>query len=268
MTGREAIQVAKTVMEVADVAWKAVECCHQHHHHEETETKAVSREELEALKSENDRLRNLLEQNLKLLENLSESPALLNDCPPDLYARLVATVDSGEFLSRLRKFRQESINGTGIEFPFKEATGDDMLSAGLLINVDQENPSWWVWVTDEMVPSNVEEWSGIDDESYVIVSEEHVVDGVANFMAKCIFANPKAQNVTPEELQKILAKALGGGGKLSKLEKIFGIWHAGKMLFALSTWGLALAGLYSSRPVLKLAAMGVHTTSKVVMKAL
>lgn len=68
-----------------------------------------------------------------------------------------------------------------------------MLSAGLLINVDQENPSWWVWVTDEMLPSNVEEWSGIDDESYVIVSEEHVVDGVANFMAKCIFANPKAQ---------------------------------------------------------------------------
>lgn len=84
MTGREAIQVAKTVIEVADVAWKAVECCHQHHHHEETETKAVSREELEALKSENGRLRNLLEQNLKLLENLSESPALLNDCPPDV----------------------------------------------------------------------------------------------------------------------------------------------------------------------------------------
>lgn len=48
-------------------------------------------------------------------------------------------------------------------------------------------------MTDEMVPSNVEEWSGIDDESYVVVSEEHVVDGVANFMAKCIFSNPKAQ---------------------------------------------------------------------------
>lgn len=68
-----------------------------------------------------------------------------------------------------------------------------MRSAGILINVDQENPSWWVWVTDEMAPSNVEEWSGIDDESYVVVNEEHVVDGVANFMAKCIFSNPKAQ---------------------------------------------------------------------------
>ncbi|MBA0808403.1 hypothetical protein Gohar_024145, partial [Gossypium harknessii] len=38
--------------------------------------------------------------------------------------------------------------------------------AEILINVNQNEPSWWVWVTDEMVPSNVEEWSGIDDENY------------------------------------------------------------------------------------------------------
>ena len=50
-----------------------------------------------------------------------------------------------------------------------------------------------MWVTDEMVPSNVEERSGIDNENYVIISEAHVVDGVANFMAKCILSNPKAQ---------------------------------------------------------------------------
>ncbi|KAE8715454.1 hypothetical protein F3Y22_tig00110174pilonHSYRG00491 [Hibiscus syriacus] len=65
-----------------------------------------------------------------------------------------------------------------------------------------EDPSWWVWVTDEMVPSNVEEWSGIDDENYIVVTEEHVVDGVANFMAKCILSNPKAQTLIPEQLQR------------------------------------------------------------------
>ena len=68
-----------------------------------------------------------------------------------------------------------------------------MHSAEILINVDQKEPSWWVWITDEMVPSNVEEWSGIDDENYIVVNEEHVVDGVANFMAKCILSIPKAQ---------------------------------------------------------------------------
>lgn len=87
------MEVAKTVMEVADVAWTAVECSHHFHGHhdhdnksvdDQKETKPVATEEVESLKLENRRLRNLLEQNLKLLQNLSESPCLMNDCPPDV----------------------------------------------------------------------------------------------------------------------------------------------------------------------------------------
>ncbi|XVF39360.1 hypothetical protein PTKIN_Ptkin01aG0028500 [Pterospermum kingtungense] len=204
MGGHEAVKVAKTVLEVADVAWTAMECCHHHRHdHDDNDDSSKNHDnsklekELEALKSENRRLRNCLEQNLKLLNNLSESPALLHDCPPDLYARLVSTVDSKDFLTRLKSLNQSN---TKIEFPFKDATGDDVHSAEVLINVNQKEPSWWVWVTDEMVPSNVEERSGIDDENYIVVSEEHVVDGVANFMAKCILSNPKAQFTYCDEI--------------------------------------------------------------------
>ncbi|KHF98388.1 Elongation factor 4 [Gossypium arboreum] len=265
MGGHEAVEVAKTVLEVADVAWTALECSHHLHHPHDAPHSLHNSElqkELETLKSENRRLRNQLEQNLKLLNNLSESPVLLNDCPPNLYARLVSTVDSRDFLTRLKSLNESDIK---IEFPFKEATGDDVHSAEVLINVDQKEPSWWVWVTDEMVPSNVEEWSGIDDENYVVVSEEHVVDGVANFMAKCLLLNPKAQTMTPEELQKTMLKALEG---VSKLEKVLSIWHAGKMFYVLSTWGFTLAGLYNSRTIVKLAAMGIQTTGKVVMRVL
>lgn len=67
-----------------------------------------------------------------------------------------------------------------------------MQSAEILISLEHEKPSWWVWVNDEMIPNDVEEQSGIDDENYLVVSEEHVVDGVANFMARCILSNPKA----------------------------------------------------------------------------
>jgi hypothetical protein len=89
MGGHGAIEVAKTVLEVADVAWTAMECRHHHQtsHEQEggPESKCASSEdELEALRSENRRLRNLLEQNLKLLQDLSESPCLFNDCPPDV----------------------------------------------------------------------------------------------------------------------------------------------------------------------------------------
>lgn len=202
--GRDAVEVAKTVLEVAEAAWTALE----HHHHQHDREAVVSGngssldEELASLKSENCRLRNLLEQNLKLLQNLSLSPSLVNDCPPDLYARLITTVDSENFVSQLKSLHQASADGATVEFPFKEATGSDLHSAEILINVDLKEPSWWVWVTDDMVPSTVEERSGLDDESYVIVSEEHVVDGVATFIARCILSNPKAQSLKPEELQK------------------------------------------------------------------
>ncbi|XP_050366099.1 uncharacterized protein LOC126784664 [Argentina anserina] len=269
MGGHGAVEVAKTVIEVADVAWKAMECVdhfhHHHHHHEEEETKAgtISDDELDALRAENRRLRKSLEENLKLLENLTESPSLLNDCPPDLYARLVAAVNSENFVTRIKAIKHKSVDCN--HFPFRVATGSDLEEAEIMINVNQKEPSWWVWVTEDMVPGKVEERSGIDNDTYVVVSEEHVVDGVADFMAKCIMANPKAANMKPEELQKIVAKAMVG---VSKLEKVLGIWHAGKLFYALSTWGLALAGLYQTRAVLKIAAMGVHTTGKVLMRAM
>lgn len=69
----------------------------------------------------------------------------------------------------------------------------DLKAAEILIDVGQKEPSWWVWVPDNMASTNIEELSGIDHENYVIVSEEHVVEGVANFMAKCIVSNPKAK---------------------------------------------------------------------------
>ncbi|KAL1095250.1 hypothetical protein V6Z11_D06G142800 [Gossypium hirsutum] len=168
MGGHEAVEVAKTVLEVTDVAWTALECSHHLHHHHNAPHNLHNSElqkELENLKSENRRLRNQLEQNLKLLNNLSESPVLLNDCPPNLYARLVSTVDSRDFLTRLKSLNESDIK---IEFPFKEAAGDDIHSA----------------------------------ENYIVVSEEHVVVGVANFMAKCLLSNPKGQTLTPEELLK------------------------------------------------------------------
>lgn len=103
MRSHEALEVAKTVLEVADVAWSAVEFGHHRHEQHDHEsvnvdsiTKPTLREEkddVESLKAENRRLRGLLEENLKLLKNLSESPCLVDECPPDVCAVL-----SGLFL--------------------------------------------------------------------------------------------------------------------------------------------------------------------------
>ncbi|KAL0360230.1 UNVERIFIED_CONTAM: hypothetical protein Sradi_3707500 [Sesamum radiatum] len=259
------MEVAKTVLEVADVAWAAVECCHRHGHHATLPSVPEIRErgesDMEALRSENERLRQLLEKNLTLLQEMSSSSTLLQNCPSDLHDRLLESVNSESFLNELESIREKSTSN----FPFDEPSGADLEKAEVLINVDHEEPSWWVWVSEDMVPGNIEEKSGIDNENYVIVSEEHVVDGVANFMARCILANPKAQNLTPLELQKALMKALGG---MNKVEKMLNIWHAGKLFYSLATWGLALASLYQGRAILRLATLGVHHSSKLAIKAL
>lgn len=275
MVGRGSLEVAKTVLEVADVAWTAMECCHHHHHHQHGNNhlelqesapqldsssdheKGVDVEKLEALRAENQRLRTLLEQNLNLLQNISESPLSL-DCPPDLHARLLSAVNSSSFLKKL----ESECCGNECRFPFKEASGGDLKAVEILIDVGQKEPSWWVWIPDDMASSNIEELSGIDNENYVIVSEEHVVDGVANFMAKCIVSNPKAKDLTPQQLQKAIADSLKG---MSKVDKMLHIWHAGTMFYTLSSWGLALAGLYQSRKILRYAVLGVHKSSKVVL---
>ncbi|XP_010544681.1 PREDICTED: uncharacterized protein LOC104817267 [Tarenaya hassleriana] len=270
MTGHNAIEVAKTVLEVADVAWTAVECCHHHHHSHGDDEKsgeiADPREwELEALRLENRRLRSLLESNLKLFENLAETAVLLHECPSDLFARLLSMVTSRDFSARLEEMRKALAEGTQNQFPFKQPTGDDMQTVEVLIDMDHQEPSWWVLVTDDMIPSNVEEKSTIDNEHYIVVTDEHVVEAVAHFLAKCILSNPKAKYLKPEELQKVLVKELSA---LSKVGRIVDIWHAGKMFYTLSTWGLACAGLYQARGVLKIAAKGAHATGKVVLKAL
>lgn len=264
--GRISIESAKAVLEVADVAFKAVEFSHDHHlphmnkHKENSGDKKqpseMKEKELEDLRSENQRLRNLLEQNLKLLQNISESPCLLDDCPPDLHSRIMDTVESPKFLSQLKTLCNDAVDGLpGMDFHVDE----------ILINVGRDEPSLWIWVSEEMVHGNAEEKSGIDNENYVVISQEQVVDGIANFMARCVLLNPKAKNLSPEEMQKKLTKAFSG---MSKFEKVLEIWHAGQLFYLMATWGLALAGLYQSRAVLRVAARGVHATSKLAMRAL
>ncbi|KAK9167612.1 hypothetical protein Scep_002803 [Stephania cephalantha] len=265
------LEMMETVLEVADVAWKSMELTHHYTHHnnhkqhtERDDSSLVSCDELEALRSENLRLRAVLEDNLKLLQNLSQSPSLASDCPADLYTRLVAAADSANFMSQLELLRQSSVDEGYNSFPFKKVTGPDLESVETLVNVGLNEPSWWVWVMEEKPPPGGIELSGIDNEGYVIVSEEQVVDGVANFIARCILSNPKAQKMTPAELQKTVATALEG---VSKFDKMMKIWHAGQTFYAFGTWGLALAGLYRHRAILRVAAKGVGATGKMVMKA-
>jgi hypothetical protein len=66
-----------------------------------------------------------------------------------------------------------------VQLGIEESSGD------VSINVDGEL-SWWVWVTEKLDSQNLEEPSEIDNENYVIISEENVIDGIASFIARRI----------------------------------------------------------------------------------
>ncbi|KAL9269665.1 hypothetical protein AKJ16_DCAP20245 [Drosera capensis] len=141
-----AVEVAKTVIEVAFSAVEKIHHLHDHKHDHGSESGSgkccVSEEEL----AENRRLRELLEENLRVLERISASGGVEGECPSD----------------QLQSLRGASLNGSPNEFPFRKPTATDLDAAEVLVNIDQEEPSWWVWITKEMVPGTVEERSGID----------------------------------------------------------------------------------------------------------
>ncbi|KAK1307696.1 hypothetical protein QJS10_CPA09g00205 [Acorus calamus] len=92
-----------------------------------------------------------------------------------------------------------------------------------------------------------------------------IISGHSSRHKTTISLSRKQQRLTPEELQKTVARALGGMNDWGKMKKV---WHAAKLFYAFSTWGIALAGLYRHRAIVKAAAKGVQASGKLIMKAL
>ncbi|PKA49130.1 hypothetical protein AXF42_Ash010815 [Apostasia shenzhenica] len=251
------MELMGTMVEVADVAWNALE------HRRERKIAAEEEEETAHLRSENHRLKVLLAENLPLLHGIAQVPSLATNCPPDLYARLLAVVDTPSFVATLESLKQEIEAGPNGGLPHTKRSGQEAVDVE--VNFDENDPNWWVLVNHDMAPDILEEASGIDKENYVVISEENVVDGIANFIARCILENPKSKVISPQELQKAVSKALGDIKGRSILKSL---WDAGIVIYTLSTWGIFLAGLYKHRAIVKAAGKGVHTSTKFILKAL
>lgn len=51
---------------------------------------------------------------------------------------------------------------------------------------DEGKTGSWLLVSCDTAGGNLEEISGIDDENYVMVNEDDIVDAIATFVARCI----------------------------------------------------------------------------------
>lgn len=260
------LEVIETAAEVADLAIKAFQ------HKEESSHQL--RYELDKQLSENQRLRAELEnvckavQKIQLLHNgclnKYEDPAVCgirdtrqDDCPSDLYERVRNTVESPSFLTKLNTLT-ESGEVTVDDPGLIEVEGDTM------VNVSLEDPSWWLWVTDDMVPSNVVEKCGLDNEGFIVVTEEDIMDAISVFIANCILSDSHGKNITPEQLQKFISTALESMNRRNKIKKL---WNTGKFMYSATTWGITAIGFYRHPFILRSALKMLLACGRILVKA-
>jgi len=99
-----------------------------------------------------------------------------------LYNQLMAAVNNASFLARLEKLQDESA------FQHAELSSGNMTEVEIGDIPDKMGngkKGSWVLVASDTAGANLEEISGIDDESYVIINEDDIVDGIASFVATC-----------------------------------------------------------------------------------
>ncbi|CAM0875284.1 unnamed protein product [Alopecurus aequalis] len=256
------LEVAHTLVEIAEVARYAYEHRAGHTPADDGDTTppVVSADgaEAELLRAENAILRARLADDLVLLRELQGAPFVSQECPPDLHNRLVASVNNASFLANLEKIRDKPMH------PHTALSGE--VDIGDIPNTKGEGKNGsWVLVSCDTAGGNLEEISGIDDENYVMVNEDDIVDAIANFVARCILEDPKSKKLSSKELQKAVATAVSN---MTDRKKWISFWEAGKVIYILATWGITIAGLYRSRAVLKMAAKGAVVSTKFIMKAI
>ncbi|EMS45745.1 hypothetical protein TRIUR3_01046 [Triticum urartu] len=178
-----------------------------------------------------------------------------------LHNRLVASVNNAGFLAHLEKVRDEPLH-QHTKLSIGGVTEVDI--GDIPYTKDEGKTGSWLLVSCDTAGGNLEEISGIDDENYVMVNEDDIVDAIATFVARCILEDPKSKSLSSKELQKAVATALSS---MTDRKKWISFWEAGKVIYILATWGITIAGLYRSRAVLKMAAKGAVVSTKFIMKA-
>ncbi|KAL6585864.1 hypothetical protein OROMI_002508 [Orobanche minor] len=109
--------------------------------------------------------------------------------------------------------------------------------ASLPENIAEEGSSW------DMVSEN-DLWEGVnvelDQEDYVLVGQEDIMDGIASFMAAYLLSLKQTKDLTPSQLQAALCKTFSAKKRTGKLRKA---WDGSKVIYNVASWGATAVGI-------------------------
>ncbi|XVF36607.1 hypothetical protein REPUB_Repub19eG0071700 [Reevesia pubescens] len=129
-------------------------------------------------------------------------------------------------------------------------------------NIAEEGSSW------DMVNANdlwEEEDVDLDQEDYVLVRQEDIVEGIACFMAAYLLSLKQTKDLTPNQLQDALSKTFSVKKKKGKLRKA---WDGSKVIYNVASWGATAIGIYQNPLLLRVASKAFWTSCHVISKLL
>ncbi|PSS31590.1 Inactive serine/threonine-protein kinase roco10 [Actinidia chinensis var. chinensis] len=148
-------------------------------------------------------------------------------------------------------------------------------------NKAEEGSSSWDMINDNDL------WEGgntePDQEDYVLVRQEDIVEGIACFMATYLLSLkqtkvglhspfdlvrvqllcPFSSDLTPNQLQDALSKTFSVKKKQGKLRKA---WDGSKVIYNVVSWGATAIGIYQNPALLRAASAAFWTSCHVISK--
>ncbi|KAK9758274.1 hypothetical protein RND81_01G219700 [Saponaria officinalis] len=127
-------------------------------------------------------------------------------------------------------------------------------------NVPEEGSSW------DMVADN-DLWEGEisenDQDDYVVVRQEDIVDGIACFMAAYLLSLKETKDLTPNQLQDALSKTFSIKKKKGKLIKAL---DGTKVIYNVASWSATAIGIYQNPALLRAASTAFWTSCRVISR--
>ncbi|KAF5181223.1 Ring finger protein [Thalictrum thalictroides] len=160
-------------------------------------------------------------------------------------------------LCDLLKSRVESPN-------FLEKLGSVHVS--LQQNTSEEGSSWdMVNENDLWDGGNVDGVLESEEDGYVLVKQEDIVEGIACFMAAYLLSLKETKELTPNQLQEALSKTFSLKKKKGKLQKA---WDGSKVIYNVASWGATAIGIYQNPAILRVASMAFWNSCHIISKLL
>ncbi|XP_042444526.1 uncharacterized protein LOC122029555 isoform X1 [Zingiber officinale] len=160
----------------------------------------------------------------------------------ELCALLKSRVESPDFLEKLEHI-QTSV--------YQNIHGDD-------------NASWdMITAKDLWDDKHFDGKDAIDQDDYVLVKQEDIVDGVAFFMATYLLSLKQTKELTPNQLQAALCKTFSVKKKKSRLRKA---WDGSKVVYNVASWSATAIGIYQNPALVKAASVAFWSSCRVISK--